>query len=220
MHNCPVRLGKSSGRYVLAVIPGDRQVDLRKVNQLFGGSRAHFATTESAEYLAYLAGIAYAFVAAVLYALASIIAKSLAGVRPHVIALVQVLVGIPLLFPFARFAAVAALGLRWGWLIGLGVIHTCLMYILIYSSFQKLTTIKIGVLSFIYPAVAVLADYVVFAHRLTLLQALGMPLIVGAVLGVNLDWNLRRLREIGRDKAGRQASGRAEDSELRILRTS
>jgi Ala-tRNA(Pro) deacylase len=52
MHNCPVRLGKSSGRYVLAVIPGDRQVDLRKVNQLFGGSRAHFATTEAAEYLA------------------------------------------------------------------------------------------------------------------------------------------------------------------------
>jgi len=138
----------------------------------------------------YLAGIGYALLAALLYALATVIAKRLTGVRPHLIALVQTLVGIPLLLPFTDLPAAADLGPRWGWLVGLGVIHTCMMYILIYSSFQKLPTSKIAVLSFVYPAVAVIADYVVYGHHISPLQAAGVPLIAAAGLGTVLGWKL------------------------------
>lgn len=138
----------------------------------------------------YLLGVGQALLAALLYAFATVIAQHLKSVRPELTALVQATVGIPLLLPFAHFAQTAHLGARWGWLVGLGVIHTCLMYILLYASYQKLPTARIAVLSFVYPAVAICVDFLVYGHRITPLQALGVPLIAAAGLGVNLGWRL------------------------------
>ncbi|MDX2707840.1 DMT family transporter [Streptomyces sp. PA03-6a] len=138
----------------------------------------------------YPLGVAEALLAALLYAFATVIAKRLTTVRPQLTALIQVLVGIPLLLPFARLGETAGLGARWGWLVGLGVIHTCLMYVLLYSSYRKLSTDRIAVLSFVYPAVAILVDLAVYGHRVGPLQALGVPLIAAAGLGVNLGWPL------------------------------
>jgi drug/metabolite transporter (DMT)-like permease len=139
---------------------------------------------------AYFLGVGQALLAALLYAFATVIAKHLKSVRPELTALTQVLVGIPLLLPFTALGKTAGLGADWAWLVGLGVIHTCVMYILLYASYQKLPTAKIAVLSFVYPAVAILADFTVYGHHITLLQALGVPLIVVAGLGVNLGWRL------------------------------
>ncbi|MFJ2749493.1 YbaK/EbsC family protein [Streptomyces sp. NPDC087297] len=47
-----VSITKRVGKYVLAVVPGDRQVDLAAVAALFGGGRTAFATPEIAERLA------------------------------------------------------------------------------------------------------------------------------------------------------------------------
>ncbi|WP_420823490.1 YbaK/EbsC family protein [Streptomyces natalensis] len=47
-----VKLGKKTKRHVLAVVPGDRRVDLGAVKALLGGSYAGFATPEVAERLA------------------------------------------------------------------------------------------------------------------------------------------------------------------------
>jgi Ala-tRNA(Pro) deacylase len=47
-----VRLSKKSRRYILAVVPGDRRVDLNRVGDLFGGKSASFATRDVAEHLA------------------------------------------------------------------------------------------------------------------------------------------------------------------------
>ncbi|AJC53921.1 MULTISPECIES: YbaK/EbsC family protein [Streptomyces] len=47
-----VKLDKKTKRYVLAVVPGDRRVDLGAVKALLGGSYAGFANTEVAERLA------------------------------------------------------------------------------------------------------------------------------------------------------------------------
>ncbi|MEU1890656.1 DMT family transporter [Streptomyces pristinaespiralis] len=134
----------------------------------------------------YLLGVGEALVAALFYAFATVIAKRLTTLRPEVTALVQVLVGIPLLLPFTRLGDTAGLDARWGWLVGLGVIHTCVMYILLYSSYQKLATDRIAVLSFVYPAVAILVDLTVYGHRIDALQALGVVLIAAAALAVNL----------------------------------
>ena len=47
-----VKLGKKVTRHVLAVIPGDRQVDLQAVKTLLGGTYIAFASADRAEQLA------------------------------------------------------------------------------------------------------------------------------------------------------------------------
>ncbi|AJF65730.1 DMT family transporter [Streptomyces vietnamensis] len=131
-----------------------------------------------------LAGLGFALAAAVLYALATFVTKRITGVRPHLIALVQVVVGLPLLLPFVDFGGVHGGG--WGWLVGLGFIHTGLMYVLMYAAYAKLPTAKIAVLAFTYPAVAMGVDWAVYGHHIGLVQALGVPLIVLASLKVTL----------------------------------
>ncbi|MFF5427384.1 MULTISPECIES: DMT family transporter [unclassified Streptomyces] len=133
-----------------------------------------------------LAGLGPALGAAVLYALSTLVTKRITGVRPHLIALVQVLVGLPLLLPFVDLGATAGLGAGWAWLAGLGLIHTGLMYVLMYAAYAKLPTSKIAVLAFAYPAVAMLVDWAVYGHHIGLVQALGVPLIVLAGLRVTL----------------------------------
>lgn len=133
-----------------------------------------------------LAGIGLALLAAVLYALSTLVTKRMTGVRPHLVALVQVVVGIPLLLPFADVGAMSGTGAGWAWLAGLGVIHTGLMYVLMYAAYAKLPTAKIAVLAFTYPAVAMVADWAVYGHHIGPVQALGVPLIVLASLKVTL----------------------------------
>ncbi|MQY35520.1 hypothetical protein SRB17_34980 [Streptomyces sp. RB17] len=134
----------------------------------------------------YLLGIGQALLAALLYGLSTLVTKRITGVRPHLIALVQVLVGIPLLLPFADFGAMRGTGWDWGWLVGLGLIHTGVMYVLMYAAYAELPTAKIAVLAFVYPAVAMLMDWLVYGHHIGLVQALGVPLIVTASLKVTL----------------------------------
>ncbi|MFE1440871.1 DMT family transporter [Streptomyces sp. NPDC058739] len=134
----------------------------------------------------YLLGVGQALLAALLYGLSTLVTKRITGVRPHLIALVQVVVGIPLLLPFADLGAMSGTGAGWGWLVGLGVIHTGLMYVLMYAAYAQLPTAKIAVLAFVYPAVAMVADWAVYGHHIGLVQALGVPLIVTASLKVTL----------------------------------
>jgi Ala-tRNA(Pro) deacylase len=47
-----VKIGKKVTRYVLAVVPGDRKVDLRAVKVLLGGTYVAFASPDLAERLA------------------------------------------------------------------------------------------------------------------------------------------------------------------------
>ncbi|WP_446047177.1 DMT family transporter [Streptomyces olivaceus] len=139
----------------------------------------------------YLVGVGYALLAALFYGLSTIITKRVTGVKPHLVALVQVVLGIPLLLPFTQLGQSADLGTGWLWLAGLGFLHTGVMYVLMYSAYQKLPTSKIAVLAFIYPAAAMVCDWAVYGHHVSLIQALGIPLIVVASLGISLGWSLR-----------------------------
>lgn len=135
----------------------------------------------------WIAGIALTLAAALLYAIATILAKGLGQQRPEVTALCQTIVGVVLLAPFADlFASVPAAS--WGWLLGIGILHTGIAYVLMYSAYPKLSTPVIGVLTFIYPLVAIILDWVVYGHPLGVAQALGMMLIALGTLGVRLDW--------------------------------
>lgn len=138
----------------------------------------------------YLAGVAYAVGAAAMYAISSIITKRLKGTPPHLIALIQVSLGVVMLAPFVRFDALPASGVQWLELIVLGVVNTGLMYVLLYGAIQKLPTSMTGALSFIYPVVAIIVDRVAFGQKLAWIQVLGAVLILLAAAGVNLGWRI------------------------------
>ncbi|CAI0825194.1 DMT family transporter [Serratia ficaria] len=140
----------------------------------------------------YLLGIALSLGAAFFYALMALAAKRLKGTPPHVIALIQVTVGVVMLLPLVDFQAPVSAG-QWGMLATLGVLHTGLMYVLMYGALQKLPTNLIGSLSFIYPIAAMLVDRLAFGHRLVALQLIGAAVILLAAAGMNL-LGERRLR--------------------------
>ena len=136
----------------------------------------------------YLTGVALALASAFFYAIAAIIAKRLKDVPPHLIVLVQLLVGVTMLWPWAHMPDATEQAQTWGYLITIGAVHTGLMSTLLYGAIQKIPTALIGSLSFIYPVVAILVDWVAFDHALSALQLAGAVAILLAAAGMNLGW--------------------------------
>lgn len=143
---------------------------------------------------AYLAGIALALGAAFLYAIAALLVKRLTGTAPHLIALIQVCVGILMLAPLADFTGLQEQSASsWSVLLALGVVHTGFMYVLLYGAIQKLPVALTGALSFIYPIVAIIVDWVAFGHRLQWMQWFGVATILLAAAAMRQGWTLKRL---------------------------
>lgn len=140
----------------------------------------------------YLLGIALALGAALLYAFAALLIKHLSGTPPHLIALIQVCTGVLLLAPWAHFDALPQQPSAWASLVTLGVLHTGVMYVLLYGAIQKLPTALTGALSFIYPIAAIAVDWLAFGHRLQALQWLGVAAILLAAAGMQQGWSLGR----------------------------
>ncbi|KQW72415.1 DMT family transporter [Ensifer sp. Root127] len=139
----------------------------------------------------YLIGIALAIGAAFFYAIAALLTKLLKGTPPHLIALIQVVTGTLMLAPMALAAPAPSSGVQWSMLIALGVMHTGIMYVLLYGAIQRLPTHMTGALSFIYPIAAIVVDRVAFGHALQPIQIFGSIAILLAAAGMNLGWKLR-----------------------------
>ena len=137
----------------------------------------------------WMIGIAMALGGAFLYAVVTILAKGLGEQRPEITVLCQTVVGVVMLAPFANFARDIAPA-SWGWLVGIGVLHTGIAYVMMFSSYPRLSTPVIGVLTFVYPVVAVIIDWAIYGHPIGIAQGLGMVLIAVATLGVRLGWRL------------------------------
>jgi len=155
---------------------------------------AHHGQGESGS--EYLLGIALALSAALMYAVAVLIIKRLRGIPPHLIALIQVSTGALLLAPVANLTELPVGTQAWGALLTLGVVHTGLMYVLLYGAIQKLPTALIGALSFIYPIAAIFVDWFAFGHRLQPLQWVGVAAILLAAAGIQLGWRVGRRRVV------------------------
>ncbi|QRM53985.1 DMT family transporter [Sinorhizobium sp. BG8] len=136
-------------------------------------------------------GIALALAAAFFYALAAIAAKGLKGTPPHLIALIQVSTGVLMLAPFAVSGPLPHGAVAWSSLSTMGVVHTGIMYVLLYGAIQKLHTHLTGALSFIYPVAAIVVDRIAFGHELHVIQILGSVVILVAAAGMNLGWTIR-----------------------------
>lgn len=154
----------------------------------------------------YATGILLSLGAAFFYALAAIAAKWLKGTPPHLIALIQVSTGILMLAPFTDFSAAPQDAGGWSILVTMGVVHTGLMYVLLYGAIQKLPTHLTGALSFIYPIAAIVVDRLAFGHVLGIAQIAGAIIILAAAAGMNLGWTI----PLPRHKNGRLSKGTAE----------
>lgn len=148
---------------------------------LASGAVGHSAAIDARSFL----GIALTLLAALLYAVSTILAKQLGRQRPEVTALCQTLTGVVLLAPFSGFSIPSS---SWRWLAGIGVLHTGIAYVLMYAAYPRLSTPAIAILTFIYPIVAILIDWSIYGHPLSMLQGLGMLLIAGCTIGFRLGW--------------------------------
>ena len=144
----------------------------------------------------YLTGIVLALGAAFLYAVAALIIKRLKDVPPHLMALIQVITGALLLAPLVPWNSLPQASNAWSALVALGVVHTGLMYVLLFGAIQKLPTAITGALSFIYPIAAIVVDWIAFGHRLGWLQWLGVAAILLAAAGLQRGWWWPRSRRV------------------------
>ncbi|MEP0233394.1 MAG: DMT family transporter [Roseibium sp.] len=179
----------------IAMIAFGERPGLRKLGWLaiaFVGVVMIISTRPGSNYIGadYGLGIALALGAAALYAAAAAIAKKLKGVPPHLIALIQVSVGVLMLAPFMSFAELPQTASAWASLATLGVLHTGVMYVLLYGAIQKLPTTMVAALSYVYPIAAIAVDFMAFGTALQPIQFLGSAAIILAAAGVSMGWPL------------------------------
>ncbi|WP_312984615.1 DMT family transporter [Atlantibacter sp.] len=146
-----------------------------------------------------LLGVVMALGAAFFYALTALITRQLRQVSPQQIALVQMVTGTLMLLPLVHITFDLQ-PMQWGILLTVGIVHTGIMYQLLYAAIQKLPTPIVGSLSFIYPLVAVVVDKLVFNHSLSLVQLAGGVLILLAASGNNLGWGEKRAKVVNAAK--------------------
>lgn len=130
-----------------------------------------------------LGGVLLALAAAFLYAIATLATRKLARHPPAQIAGLQLWLGVAVLAPMAGVDAGKIGPFSWSALLVIGLVHTGLVYNLMYGAFQRLPADSIASLSFLYPLVAVAADLLVFDSRLSPLQWLGMLLVLLSLAG-------------------------------------
>ena len=93
-------------------------------------------------------------------------------------------------------------GAAWGWLLGLGVLHTGLAYVVLFAGMSRLGLGRIAVLQFVYPLTAVLVDWVVYGRALSPIQLGGVGLMAVAL------WTIRRPRSKGVGTPGSTTASR------------
>ncbi|WP_308921178.1 DMT family transporter [Janthinobacterium sp. J1-1] len=135
----------------------------------------------------YQAGIGLSLLAGVLCGASLLLSRHISKQRAIAVVFLQCCVGALMLAAFSS-STVLRPGNHWYWLVGLGVIHSGLAYVLSYSAYRHLAVATIAVLSFGYPLLALLLDYLVYGQRLALVQLAGLGLIVLGSLGVSLKW--------------------------------
>jgi drug/metabolite transporter (DMT)-like permease len=129
----------------------------------------------------YVHGVLLAISAALFWAISAIMVKQIKAVRPHLIVLIQLAVGVFILFPFADLKTAEYItNIQWGYLLTLGAVHSCITYVLMYSAYRNLSASTIAIMTFIYPAVAILVDFIFYNKSLNILQMVGVALIVAS----------------------------------------
>lgn len=129
----------------------------------------------------YWIGVASCLAGAFCMACVTIIARRLRALPAGILAWWQCAVGTLLLCVWPMTHGWPAWGMSWAWLAGLGLIHTGLAYTLMYIGMARLNTGRIAVFQFVYPAVAIVIDWLYFDQRLSGMQLSGIALLSVAI---------------------------------------
>jgi drug/metabolite transporter (DMT)-like permease len=133
-----------------------------------------------------LVGLGLTMSAMIFYAATLLITKHLTVVPASLLSLVQLLIGAFVLLPLTGTSGLHVGTGSWGLLLTIGIVHTGLLYVLLYDAVQSLETSRIVILSFLYPLTALIFDVAVYAVRPDGMQITGLALITFAVLGEKL----------------------------------
>lgn len=126
-------------------------------------------------------GVGLCLLGALFTAGVTLVAKRLQALPVGVLAWWQCALGTAVLWLEPWQQGWPAWGTAWGWLAGLGLVHTALAYTLMYVGMARLPTARVAVLQFAYPVVAIGMDAVYFDEPLRALQVLGVVLMLGAM---------------------------------------
>lgn len=151
---------------------------------LLDGAAAAAAAGNSSQ--GYLAGVLMCLGGSLCYAGVTLLANTQKAISPYAMALWQCLVGAVALSWAPWALGWPPLGAAWGWLLGLGVLHTGLAYVVLFAGMARLGLGRIAVLQFVYPLTAVLVDWAVYGRTLSPVQLAGVGLMAAAL------WTLRR----------------------------
>lgn len=160
----------------------------------FAGVLAIILVKPAAAYIGghYLLGVAMALLAAVGWAVAAATTKQLKGVAPQLIALIHMVTGSLMLAPLVDWSSLPQGNRVWGVLATIGVLHTGIMYALMYAAVQRLPTDLQGALSFIYPVAAIVIDVAALGTELQAIQIVGVVAVVLAAAGATLGWGMAK----------------------------
>ena len=153
----------------------------------------------------YFIGVILALTAALFWAISALIVKRIDCVKPHLTVLIQLCVGVIIVLPFVDFVSMTEVTKNeWLYLVIIGVIHSCVVYILMYSSYKVLSAPVIAIMTFIYPCVAIMVDVMIFNKQLDLMQWLGITMILlsSYISSQNIQTNniIRRLYAISKHR--------------------
>lgn len=126
-------------------------------------------------------GVLLALGGSLSYAAVTVIAHRERQVSSLALAWWQCAVGTLVLLAWPVWHGWPAPGASWGWLAGLGVVHTGLAYVVLYAGMQRLTPSRIAVLQFVYPVAAIVFDALVYGRWLSPVQLVGVG-VMGAAL--------------------------------------
>ncbi len=129
-----------------------------------------------------LQGIALALGAALAYALAPLLLRRANGASSLVMAWWQCVAGTVALAWWPLTQGWPEAGPTWGWMVGMGAVHTGLAYVLLYAGVSRLPAGRMALLQFVYPASAIVFDTVVYDRTLSGVQLIGVALLVAGLL--------------------------------------
>jgi drug/metabolite transporter (DMT)-like permease len=130
----------------------------------------------------YWLGVTWCLIGAFCTACVTILAKRLRNTPPAVLTWWQCAVGTAGLWLRPMEQGWPPWDTSWLWLGGLGLIHTGVAYTLMYAGMARLNAGRIAVFQFVYPAVAIVIDWLCFDQRLGKVQLFGVAMMSMAIL--------------------------------------
>ena len=129
----------------------------------------------------YWTGVLGCLIGAFAMAGVTLIAKRLGAMPGGILAWWQCAFGTATLSIFPVLHGWPKSAASWLWLCGLGLVHTGLAYSLMYAGMARISSGRAASLHFVYPAVALIVDWLYFDQRLSGVQMSGVAVMAAAI---------------------------------------